>query len=88
MIELVLGFGNPNLPCSSQCRLALHFSALGSKIPKVQRPYPLEVLSWDHFSGIFLGKEDRVVYAEKDVVALQTPIFKDTSVANVIVHLG
>ena len=32
--------------------------------------YPLEVTSWGHFSGICLGKEDSIVYAGKDVIAL------------------
>lgn len=64
------------------------FSALGSRIPQGPGPYLLEVTPWGRFSGICLGKEDCIVYAGKDVVALQTPIFKDTSMANVIVHLG
>lgn len=42
----------------------------GPRIPKVQGPYPLEVTSWGHFSGICLGKEDSIVYAGKDMIAL------------------
>lgn len=36
----------------------------------MQGPYPVEVTSWGHFSGICLGKEDSIMYAGKDVIAL------------------
>lgn len=47
----------------------------------------MEVAGWSA-SSICLGKEDCVVDAGEHVMALDTPIFKDTSVADVIVHLG
>ena len=68
--------------------IVCYFSALGPRIPQVQRAYPLEVVSWGHFPGLCLGKEDRIVYAGKDVTAFQTPVFKEASRADVIVHLG
>jgi hypothetical protein len=47
----------------------------------------MEVAVWG-FSSICLGKEDCIVDAGEHVTALYTPIFKDTSVADVIIHLG
>lgn len=40
------------------------------------------------FSSICLGEEDCIVDAGEHVIALYTPIFKDASVVDVIVHLG
>lgn len=54
----------------------------------MQRPYPLEAVSWGHFSGICLGKEDCIMNAGKHMVVLYTSILEDTSGADVIVHLG
>lgn len=51
------------------------------------KTYPMEVAVWG-FSSICLGKEDCIVDAGEHVTALYTPIFKDTSVADVIIHLG
>lgn len=47
----------------------------------------MEVVGWG-FSSICLGEEDCIVDAGEHVIALYTPIFKDASVADVIVHLG
>lgn len=66
------------------------FSCLWELEPRVLQvwgPYPLEAACWV-FSSVCLGKEDCIMNAGENVIALDTPIFKDTSMADVIVYLG
>lgn len=69
----------------------MHWSSclweLEPRVLQVWRPYPLEAACWV-FSSVCLGKEDCIMNAGENVIALDTPIFKDTSMADVIVHLG
>lgn len=48
----------------------------------------MEVLSLGYLSIVCLGKENCIMYAGKDMLVLQTPVLKDTTMTDVLVHLG
>lgn len=85
MAELVIEF--KPFPVLSNMHLFSCLWELEPRVLQVWRPYPLEAACWV-FSSVCLGKEDCIMNAGENVIALDTPIFKDTSMADVIVHLG